>query len=157
MGCMKSSRCVKATLAFPIISSLPLGPVWIVVRRSLISLGNIAADFRSEATYSASRIWSRMPLHKLVRQAQHHSGNAAVVDGGLICREQEFLGVSAKVISDPEQLRVSDDFRSRHSREVLFIGVVLTELSFLHFHFPSPDCERARLQCQIARRKPGIA
>src|SRR5208337_177210 len=53
---------------------------------------------------------------KIVRPAQHHSGNAAVVDTGWIRRGREILGVSAKVTRNPDQLRVIDDLCPRHNR-----------------------------------------
>jgi hypothetical protein len=83
---------------------------------------------------------------KMVRPAQHHSGNAAVLDTGWIRRGHEVLGVSAKVTGDPDQLRVPDNLCSRHGREVMLIGVMLTGLNVLHLRFPSPDTERAHVQ-----------
>ena len=76
---------------------------------------------------------------KMVRPAHHRSGNAAVVDTGWVRRGCKILGVSAKVTGDGGQPRVVDNSRSRHSREVTFIGVMLTRMNVLHFRFPSPD------------------
>ena len=64
-------------------------------------------------------------------------------------RGREILGVSVEVASYPDQLRVVDNFHSRHSREASFVGIVLTELRVVHFRFPSPDRERVRVQCGL--------
>jgi hypothetical protein len=70
--------------------------------------------------------------HEVVCQAQDHSGSAAVVDGGLIRREQEFLGVAAKVIGDPGQLGMVEDSRPCHNCVLALICVMFAALERLH-------------------------
>src|SRR5208337_3530598 len=68
--------------------------------------------------------------------AQHLSGNAAVVDDGWVCGEYEILGVAAKLIGDPNQLRLFENCRPRHNGVVSSIGIMFAaQKSSRHFRF----------------------
>ena len=52
-----------------------------------------------------------------------------------VSRGREILGVAAKVISDPGQLRVFENCGPRHYGIASLVGVVFSALEIVHFDF----------------------
>jgi hypothetical protein len=67
---------------------------------------------------------------------RHHcSRDAAIFEGGNVSRGREILGVAAKVISDPDQLRMLHDRGPRHYGILSLVSVVFSALENGHCDF----------------------
>jgi hypothetical protein len=89
------------------------------------------------------------------RPPKHDAGDAAVMDGGTVCRQCEILCVSARVISDAGEPRVLKNGSACHNGIVAPIGVMLAAFETLHIRFSlsATTLEGARMRYREDRNR----